>query len=244
MREADQAADAAPAGTTAMRRMRCGGPMGRFIGLGLAVVALAGLDQAWGQQEPITRQTLVTAIERGPGPAKGRDDAPITIVEFSDFQCSFCWKFWKETLPRIEAEYIKPGKARLVYRHMVLLGPVSEHAAEAASCAQEQGKFWAYHDALFERHGRLSPHAGLMEQLRLDPTAFTACLASGRHKERALGESAVARGLGASGTPAFLINGKLLIGAQPFETFKRILDALATEVSVPTTVKSGAASRP
>jgi predicted DsbA family dithiol-disulfide isomerase len=83
-----------------------------------------------------------------------------------------------------------------------------------------------------------------MEQLRLDPTAFTACLASGRHKERILGESAVARGLGASGTPAFLINGKLLIGAQPFETFKGILDALAKELSVPATMEPGTGSRP
>ncbi len=227
-----------------MQRVRSGGPTVRYVGLWLAVMALAGLDKAWGQPEPITRQTLVAAVERAPGPAKGRDDAPITIVEFSDFQCSFCWKFWKETLPKIEAEYVKTGKARLLYRHLVLLGPVSEHAAEAASCAHEQGKFWAYHDALFERHGRLSPDAGLMEQLRLDPTAFTACLASGRHKERILGESTVAQALGASGTPAFLINGKLLIGAQPFETFKRILNALAKDLSVPTTVKPGAASRP
>lgn len=218
--------------------------MVRYVGLWLAVMALASVDQAWGQPGSVTRQSLVTAVERGPGPAKGREDAPITIVEFSDFQCSFCRKFWKETLPKIEAEYIKTGKARLIYRHLVLLGPVSEHAAEAASCAHEQGKFWAYHDALFERHGRVSSDAGLVEQLRLDPGAFTACLSSGRHKERILGESVVARGLGASGTPAFLINGKLLVGAQPFETFKRILDTLAKELSAPTTVKPGAASRP
>jgi len=83
-----------------------------------------------------------------------------------------------------------------------------------------------------------------MEQLRLDPAAFTSCLASGRHRERILGESAVARGLGANGTPAFLINCKLLIGAQPFETFKPILDALAEELSVPTPVKPGTTARP
>ncbi len=218
--------------------------MVRYVGLWLVVMALASMDQAWGQPGSVTRQSLVTAVERAPGPAKGREDAPITIVEFSDFQCSFCWKFWKETLPRIEAEYIKTGKVRFIYRHLVLLGPVSKHAAEAASCAHEQEKFWAYHDALFERHGRLSHDAGFLEQLRLDPTAFTACLASGRHKERILGESAVARALGASGTPAFLINGKLLIGAQPFETFKQILDALAKGLSVPATVEPGTTSRP
>ena len=112
-----------------------------YAGLCLAVTAIASVDPAWGQPEPITRQTLVAAVERGPGPAKGREDAPVKIVEFSDFQCSFCRKFWKETLPRIEAEYISTGKVRFIYRHLVLLGPVSEHAAEAASCAHDQGKF-------------------------------------------------------------------------------------------------------
>jgi protein-disulfide isomerase len=115
--------------------------MVRYVGLSLAVMLLASMDQAWGQSAPVTRQSLVSAVERGPGPAKGREDAPITIVEFSDFQCSFCWKFWKETLPRIEAEYINTRKVRFIYRHLIVFGPASEHAAESASCAGEQGEF-------------------------------------------------------------------------------------------------------
>ena len=216
----------------------------RSLALSLAIVA-SGSEQVWGQQDQLSRQTLVAAAERSPGPTKGRQDAPITIVEFSDFQCSFCRKFWKETLPRIETEYVNTGKARFIYRHLVALGPVSERAAEAAECAREQGKFWPYHDRLFEKAGRLAfTDARLMEELRLDPVALNACIASGRHTDRILGESALARRLGASGTPTFLINGKLLIGAHPFETFKQILDAIAKDLSVPATPGPTAGPRP
>ena len=138
-----------------MRKVKSGSRMLRALALSLAVVAL-GSDHVWGEQGRVTRQTLVAAAERAPGPTKGRQDAPITIVEFSDFQCSLCRKFWKETLPRIETEYVNTGKAQFIYRHLAVLGPVSERAAEAAECAREQGKFWAYHDRLFEKAGRLA----------------------------------------------------------------------------------------
>jgi len=200
--------------------------------LWLAAIAV-GNGQVWAEEVRITRETLVVAVERGPGPTKGREDAPITIVEFSDFQCSFCRKFWKETLPRIEAEYIDTGKVRFVYRHFIALGPASERAAEAAECAREQGKFWPYHDLLFGRagplaftDGRLTEYAG---ELRLEPRAFDSCMASGRHQDRIRRESVAAGALGARGTPTFLINGRLLIGAHPFETFKRVLEAMLSE---------------
>jgi protein-disulfide isomerase len=205
--------------------------VGRFV-LSLAIIGFTHA-QLWGQQAQVTRETLVAAAERGPGPTKGREDAPITMVEFSDFQCSFCRKFWKETLPRIVAEYTETGKVRFLYRHFVALGPASAGAAEAAECAGEQGKFWPYHDLLFERagafaEGKLKAYAG---ELGLEPKAFDACLASGRHQERIVAESSIARSLGASGTPAFLVNGRLLIGAHPFSTFKAILDAALARVS-------------
>jgi protein-disulfide isomerase len=181
-------------------------------------------------EEPrVTREALVMAVERGPGPAKGRAEAPITIVEFSDFRCSYCRKFWKETLPRIELEYVRTGKVRFVYRHLAALGPPSMRAAEAAECAAEQGRFWGYHDLLFERAPSVTfTDDGLKEyakELGLDSARFGACLASGRHSDRIQRESAAARYLGASGTPTFLVNGQLLIGAHPFETFRRVLDA-------------------
>ena len=203
----------------------------RSLAFALTFIAV-GDHPAWGQAIQVTREALVAEAERAPGPTKGREDAPITIVEFSDFQCSFCRKFWKETLPKIEADYIDTGKARFVFRHLAVLGPFSERAAEAAECAREQGKFWPYHDRLFEKAGRLAfTDARLMEELGLDRAALEGCLASGRHTDRILAEAALARRLGASGTPTFLINGSLVIGAHPFETFKRILDAAPRKAS-------------
>lgn len=196
-------------------------------GLGLVLVMLVS-GPAWAEEPRVTREALVVAVERGPAAAKGRTEAPITVVEFSDFRCGFCRKFWKETLPRIEAEYVQTGKVRFVYRHLVALGPPSARAAEAAECAAEQGRFWSYHDLLFERAPSTTFTDGTLREyaraLGLDPTTFDACLASGRHTDRIQNESIVARSLGASGTPTFLINGRLLIGAHPFETFKRVLD--------------------
>lgn len=207
------------------------------LGLGVALIGF-GSAPARAEELRANRETLVTAVQHGPGPAKGRREAPITVVEFSDFRCSFCRKFWKNTLPRIETEYVRTGRVRFVYRHLVALGPPSARAAEAAECAAEQDRFWPYHDLLFERapsvtftDSRLREYA---KELGLAPAPFDACLASGRHTERILTESEVARYLGATGTPTFLINGRLLIGAHPFETFKRLLDTeLSQAGSVP-----------
>ena len=197
--------------------------------LWLAVVAL-GNGAAWAGEAPATRETLVAAVENGPGPTKGQPNAPISVVEFSDFQCSFCRKFWQETFPKLEAEYIKTGKVRFVYRHFIALGPLSEQAAHAAECAGEQGKFWPYHNLLFERAGPLAFTDGRLKEyareLGLDPRALDGCMTSGRYKDRIRQESAAAHYLGATGTPTFLIGGQLLIGAHPFETFKRALDAI------------------
>jgi protein-disulfide isomerase len=179
-----------------------------------------------------TRDELVVALEHGAGPSKGPANAPIVMVGFSDFQCSYCRKFWHETFPKIEAEYIRPGKVRFVYRHLAILGGPSLLAAQAATCANDQGKFWQYHEALF---GDMAPFlltASRLKQiattLGLDRQSFDVCLDSRRYAERIEAETLLAHALGATGTPAFLINGQLLIGAYPFQAFQKQLDVLLT----------------
>ena len=206
---------------------------GAAIALGLALV-LMGAGPGRSGEAPITREALVAALENGPGAMRGRPDAPVTIVEFSDFQCSFCRKFWRETLPQLDERYIRSGKVRFVYRHLAILGPPSVQAANAAECAGEQGKFWPYHDLLFERVGplaftesRLKGYAG---ELRLDGKPFGTCVDEGRYRKRIEQETLIGRMLGMTGTPSFLINGRLLIGAQPFETFVRVIEELLAEV--------------
>ena len=192
---------------------------------------VAGLAMWGGSVEAATQgEALLEALERGPGPSKGSPDAPVTIVEFSDFQCGYCRKFWQETLPRIEEKYIRTGKVRFVYRHLAILGAASVQAAMAAECAHEQGKFWPYHDRLFASSGLFPFSTGNLkryaEELRLDTAQFGSCLDAERPREKVERETLVGRAIGMTGTPGFLINRGRLIGAQPYEVFEEIIEDL------------------
>jgi len=165
------------------------------------------------------------ALTAGDDPARGPADAPVTIVEFSDFQCPYCSRA-TATLKKLDAAY--PGKIRLVYRDfpLVQIHPNAARAAEAAACANEQGKFWPMHDAMFEHQDKLA-EADLKASaaaLGLDAAAFNTCLDSGRHTAEWKKDAAEGDRYGVSSTPAFFINGRLVVGAQPYESFVRILD--------------------
>ena len=164
----------------------------------------------------------------------GNKNAPITLIEFSDFQCPFCRKFYKETFPQIKKEYIDTGKARLVYRDF----PLSFHsgatsAAEGAECAKEQGKFWEMHDAIFDEQEKQG--SGTVQftandvkkwaaKIGLNTSKFNQCLDSGRYKQEVEKDIADGSVAGVTGTPAVFINGRLVVGAQPFTAFKVIID--------------------
>jgi protein-disulfide isomerase len=164
------------------------------------------------------------AVDATGAPSRGPANAPVTIVEFSEFQCPFCRRA-APTLREVEARY--KGKVRIVFRHF----PLSRHenapkAAEAADCAQDQGRFWEMHDRLFDNAERLTV-ADLKEHARavgLDGAAFDACLDSGRHADRWRRDLADAQSYGATGTPMFFVNGRLISGAQPFVVFARMIE--------------------
>jgi protein-disulfide isomerase len=164
----------------------------------------------------------------GSGPTLGSAAAPVTIVEFSDFQCSFCKKFWADTLPKLKETYIDTGKARFVYRHFAILGKHSEQAALAAACAAEQGKFWEYHDQLFKNQGGLAFTEAKLKQyaaaIGLNAGVFGTCLATGKYKEKVERETAAAANLGGRGTPFFIVNQRPLVGAQPYVVFQKMID--------------------
>jgi protein-disulfide isomerase len=164
----------------------------------------------------------------GSGPILGSASAPVTVIEFSDFQCSFCKRFWADTLPKLREAYINPGKARFIYRHFAILGKHSEQAAQAAECAGEQGKFWEYHDQLFKNQGGLAFTETKLRQyardINLNAGAFGACLGSGKHKDKVERETAAAAYLGGRGTPFFIVNQRHLVGAQPYDVFQKVID--------------------
>jgi protein-disulfide isomerase len=187
-------------------------------------VLLLGFGETSAQ--PIAREEILALLAKGP--SKGSEIAPVTIVELADFQCGYCRKFWKETLPRIEEAHIKTGKVRFVYRHFAILGEHSVAAAQAAECATEQGKFWEYHDKLFASQG---PFAFTKQSLKhyakelgLDAAAFAQCLDSGKYAKKVEEETAVGTILGARGTPTFFVNGRLLVGAHPYENFHALIE--------------------
>jgi protein-disulfide isomerase len=164
------------------------------------------------------------------GPSKGPADARITIVEFSDFQCPYCQRSLA-TIEQVLAKY--PGQVRLVYRHLPLdrIHPHARGAAEAAACADEQGLFWPYHDKLFQNNRALAKEDLLRyaAESGLDAQRFGACVEERRFKDKVEADLQAARAVGISGTPAFVVNGVLLSGAQPAEEFYEVIDAALAE---------------
>lgn len=164
------------------------------------------------------------AVSDAGRPARGPSNAPIQIVEFSDFECPFCFRA-NPTIAELFSAY--GDRVRLVYRHFPLPNhPNARPAAEAAACANEQGRFWEYHDRLFANQARLGAadlkqHAA---ELGLDATKFNACVDSRRFQKEVDADIDAGQALGISGTPHFFINGRPLGGAQPFEHFKAVID--------------------
>ncbi|MDO8511596.1 MAG: thioredoxin domain-containing protein [Nanoarchaeota archaeon] len=159
---------------------------------------------------------------------KGDKDAPVTIVEWSDFECPFCARFYEQTLPSIEEEYIKTGKVKLVYRDFPLgFHANAQKAAEAAECAGEQDKYWEMHDLLFGQgvQGGVAGFKQYAKTLGLNAAKFDACLDSGAMAGEIQQDMADGAAVGIQGTPGFIVNGKLVSGAQPFAVFKQVIDA-------------------
>ena len=171
-------------------------------------------------------------VEVGDSYYKGREDADVTIVEFSDYQCPFCEKFWSETLSLIDENYIKTGKVKFVYLDFPLnIHPEAQKAAEAAKCvgAQLGGEgYFEMHDLLFGRQGELSIDnykKWAREINSIDGVEFDNCLDSGEVAGDVLNEFAYGQSLGVTGTPGFIINGKLVSGAQPYSVFEQLIEA-------------------
>ncbi len=165
----------------------------------------------------------------------GDQKAPVSIIEYSDYQCPFCGRFFEQIEPSLREEYIKTGKAKMVYRNFVFLGPESFAAAQAAECAKDQNKFWAYHDAIFvaeaadgkENNGNLERglFLKLAKDLQLDVNSFTACLDGNKYAEKARSETTEAQKAGINSTPTVFINGEMIRGAQPYAQFKAAIDS-------------------
>jgi protein-disulfide isomerase len=157
--------------------------------------------------------------------ALGPEDAPITIVEFSDYQCPYCRRWHEEVYQPLLNEY--PGQIRLVYRHLPLtsIHPEAFSAAEAAMCAGEQNAYWQYHDKLFssETLGN-NTYVQYAQDLGLNTSTFETCISEHKYSEAIQADSDFAVNLGVRSTPTFFINGLAVVGAQPLDIFKQVID--------------------
>ncbi len=158
-------------------------------------------------------------------PSIGPADAPITVVEFADYECPFCRQWDQQTYQPLMAAY--PGKIRLVYRDFPLtsIHPDAMPAAEAAQCAGEQNAYWPYHDKLFasDQLGD-AVYQQYAQELNLDMTKFNDCLSTHKYQQAIQDDSTFALNLGVNSTPTFFINGLAVIGAQPLDVFKQVID--------------------
>lgn len=204
-------------------------PVAFAVGLGAGYL-FWGREVAPNPQAAAAVDQAPQQVKRYPVPADddpflGPENARITIIEFSDFECPFCTRWHVEVWPQIQEKY--PDDVRLVYRDFPL-GSIHSNAvsaAEAANCAGEQGAYWEYHDKLFAAQAGLSANAynQYADELDLDMASFEECVASRRFKQEVEDDYNYAANLGVRSTPTFFINGIALIGAQPFEVFDEVI---------------------
>lgn len=196
-----------------------------------------------GQPQPNGPPARVEAkVAVGDDSTLGTRAAPLTLIEFSDYQCPFCRQFFETTLPTLKKEYVEGGKLRYVFRDFPIdqLHPHARKAAEAARCAGEQGKYWEMHDVLFQNQEALEPqHLKIYaERLGLDGQAFHVCLEGGKY--RTLVQQSYQEGLsaGVRGTPSFLlgktrpdntIEGVIITGVRPLRDFRQEIERVLAE---------------
>jgi len=200
-------------------------------------------------QSPLsTNPSSVISISLDDDPIKGNLNAPITIVEFSDFQCPFCARFHSTTLPQLEANYIDSGKVKFVYRDFPIQGihPNAVLAALASECADDQGMFWEYHDLVFENQKKWQSLSGRIVvdtfeqyalELGLSTSDFNTCVESAKYIDEVTKDYQDGVSYGVTGTPGFFVgNDELgyvkIIGAQQYQVFERVIEAQIARLDI------------
>lgn len=210
---------------------------GRIEGLERRLAAAPAVTTAVARAQPGGEGGEVrVAITPGDGPSLGKSHAPVTVVEFADFQCPFCARA-QESIRQLREKY--PDQVRVVHRDFPIssIHPMAAHAAMAARCAGDQGAYWPYHDVLYSKAlggetlngtDQLVTYA---RQLALKLPAFEQCLKSDRYREAVQKDWEAGMAYGVGATPTFFINGYMLTGAQPVEEFERLVEKALQEVA-------------
>lgn len=208
-----------------------GAGLGYLAGVRATRISLANQASrvAESQGQPALGPVIDVSVEGRP--SRGAPDAKVTIVEFTDYECTYCASYFRDTYRPLMAEYGE--RVNYVVRNFPItqIHPRAARAAEAAECAADQGKFWEYHDLLFERQGALdegslAEHAA---EIGLDQDGWAACMSSGRKAEVVQADLQDGIAYGVAGTPTFFINGRRLEGAYPLAAMRRIIEEAEQE---------------
>jgi protein-disulfide isomerase len=211
---------------------------GRALLVVLAVITALGIFGACSNNDQANTEGEVGKLETGITedgfPYKGSPDAPVKMIEYSDYLCGHCKAFALEKEPRITEEYVEAGKVQYIF-HYYALGEAQVLLGEAAHCAADQGRFWDYHRVMFESQDQFASIATMedlqallvqfAEQAGLEVSDFEACWDSHQHQQTIIDAVMSAREQGVGGTPTFSIQGELLVGNQPYEVFQEAIEA-------------------
>ena len=205
--------------------------------IGISAIAIYSLSYV--ETENLDTRTFGTISTVMGSSILGNPSAPITIVEFGDYQCHQCYNWFHNTQSTVFQNYVDTGKANFVFMDLAFLGRDSPKAAQASYCAEDQGKYWEYHNQLYTAqesqidNGWANPERlkAFAFSLSLDMDSFESCLDSGKYVKRVQYNIAEAKKLGANGTPTFFIIGpdgqqQKLVGAQPYSVFKQVFDSM------------------
>lgn len=209
---------------------RAGSPVVLWVAIGAVAVIVVGviLFQAQSMNKPVATSGRVTE-----GASWGPANAPVKIVEYSDFGCTYCRQFALNQGKQLQQEYEKTGKVRFDARSFIIEGPSTRDAANAALCAAEQGRFWDYQDLLFNKSGTAQPQVVFAKtalknygaQIGLDAAKFNTCVDKGQYLPEVQSQNNEGAARGVKATPSFFINGKKIEGAAPYAEFKAAVDA-------------------
>ena len=203
-----------------------------IIGMLFGVALINNLEQTSNNSSVLNKENLIKGSTM-----MGDPNAKVTVVEFGDYQCTFCYKFHDETMKKINEKYIKTENVNFVYKDFPLNGEQSILASEASYCAQKQGKFWEYHNTLYnkwggENTGWITENVllGFARDVRLNLDEFSQCLANSELRQKVLNNEQFGKDIGINATPSFLIFNDdevyRIIGAQPFEKFEQVFQEL------------------
>ena len=203
-----------------------------IIGVIFGVALISNLEQTSNNSSVLNKENLIKGSTM-----MGNPDAKITMVEFGDYQCTFCYKFHDETMKRINEKYIKTENVNFIYKDFPLNGKQSILASEASYCAEKQGKFWEYHNTLYnnwggENTGWITENVllGFAKDVRLNLDDFSQCLENSEFRQKVLNNEQFGKDIGINATPSFLIFNDdevyRIIGAQPFEKFEKAFQQL------------------